>query len=127
MDRIAEQMQSNGSGLVVLGMSPDRNYSLAQCYGDLSLFDCAVCYTKARTILPKCYPFTIGRIYLDGCFVRAENNSFFDEFISPNDKAVCGNTTAAQDGVQFATLVKQAVSSAVAKAPSSGVYARGPR
>ncbi|KAK1269115.1 Cysteine-rich receptor-like protein kinase 2 [Acorus gramineus] len=124
MDRIAEQMKSNGSGLAVLGVSPDRNYGLAQCYGDLSLFDCVLCYAEARTVLPKCFPFTGGRIYLDGCFMRSENYSFFDEFVGPNDKAICGNATTAQDGVRFATLVKQAVSSAVAAAPLSGGYAR---
>ncbi|KAK1325131.1 Cysteine-rich receptor-like protein kinase 2 [Acorus calamus] len=124
MDRIAEQMKSNGSGLAVLGVSPDRNYGFAQCYGDLSLFDCVLCYAEARTVLPKCFPFTGGRIYLDGCFMRSENYSFFDEFVGPNDKAVCGNATTAQDGVRFTTLVKQAVSSAVAAAPLSGGYAR---
>ncbi|KAK1325126.1 Cysteine-rich receptor-like protein kinase 2 [Acorus calamus] len=124
VNRIAEQMQLNGYGLAVLGVSPDMAYGLAQCYGDLSLFDCVLCYTEAHTVLSKCYPSNGGRIYLDGCFMRSDSYNFFDEFTGPHDKAVCGNATTAQDGVRFTTLVKQAVSSAVAAAPLSRGYAR---
>ncbi|KAK1269110.1 Cysteine-rich receptor-like protein kinase 2 [Acorus gramineus] len=122
--RIAEQMQLNGFGVAALGVSPDMIYSLAQCYGDLSLLDCVLCYTEAHSVISKCFPFNGGRIYLDGCYMRSENYSFFNEFTGPQDKAICGNTTTAQDGVRFATLVKQTVSSAVVAAPSSEGYAR---
>ncbi|KAK1302171.1 Cysteine-rich receptor-like protein kinase 2 [Acorus calamus] len=117
VDRIAEQVRLNGSGLAVLGVSPNRNYVLAQCYGDLSLFDCVLCYTEAHTVLSKCYPFNAGRICLDGCFMRFNSYNFFDEFTGPYDKAVCGNATTAQDGVRFATMVKQVVTSAITVAP----------
>ena len=29
-------------------------FGLAQCYGDLSLLDCVLCYTEAQTLLPQC-------------------------------------------------------------------------
>ncbi|KAK1301479.1 Cysteine-rich receptor-like protein kinase 2 [Acorus calamus] len=122
VDRIAEQVRLNGSGLAVLGVSPNRNYVLAQCYGDLSLFDCVLCYTEAHTVLSKCYPFNAGRIYLDGCFMRFNSYNFFDEFTGPYDKAVCGNATTAQDGVRFATMVKQGYARASVTAQGESAY-----
>ncbi|KAK0602150.1 hypothetical protein LWI29_030875 [Acer saccharum] len=62
MDSIGEQMQRSGFGKAVKGSGPDTNYVLAQCYGDLSLLDCVLCYAHARTVLPQCFPYNGGRI-----------------------------------------------------------------
>ncbi|KAK0599535.1 hypothetical protein LWI29_006130 [Acer saccharum] len=87
MDSIREQMQRSGFGKAVKGSGPDTNYVLAQCYGDLSLLDCVLCYAHARTVLPQCFPYNGGRIFLDGCFMRSENYSFFEEYEGHEDKA----------------------------------------
>ena len=123
MEKISEQMRSTGFGTAVTGTGPDTNYGLAQCYGDLSLLDCVLCYAEARTVLPQCFPFNGGRIYLDGCFMRAENYSFFNEYTGPGDKAVCGNTTRKNSSFQVAA--SQAVLTAVQDAPNNDGYARG--
>ncbi|PHT36406.1 hypothetical protein CQW23_24106 [Capsicum baccatum] len=34
-----------------------------------------------------------GRIYLDGCFMRKENYTFYDQYLGPEDRHVCGNRT----------------------------------
>ncbi|KAJ6313401.1 hypothetical protein OIU77_014831 [Salix suchowensis] len=60
MENISEQMRASGFGAAVSGSGPDSNYGLAQCYGDLSLLDCVLCYAEARTILPQCYPYNAG-------------------------------------------------------------------
>ncbi|KAG6759000.1 hypothetical protein POTOM_035464 [Populus tomentosa] len=122
MENISEQMRVSGFGVAVSGSGPDINYGLAQCYGDLSLLDCVLCYAEARTILPQCYPYNGGRIYLDGCFMRAENYSFYEEYLGPGDKAVCGNTT--RKNSTFAESTKQAVSQAVTRASNNQGYAR---
>ncbi|KAJ1399501.1 Serine-threonine/tyrosine-protein kinase, catalytic domain [Sesbania bispinosa] len=123
MEKISEQMRSTGFGTAVTGTGPDTNYGLAQCYGDLSLLDCVLCYAEARTVLPQCFPYNAGRIYLDGCFMRAENYSFFNEYTGPGDRAICGNTTKKNSGFQAAA--KQAVLRAVQDALNNKGYARG--
>ncbi|XLR22996.1 hypothetical protein S83_050896 [Arachis hypogaea] len=123
MEKISEQMRSTGFGTTVTGTGLDTNYGLAQCYGDLSLLDCVLCYAEARTVLPQCFPFNGGRIYLDGCFMRAENYSFFDEYTGAGDNAVCGNRT--RKNSSFQESAKQAILTAVQDALSNKGYARG--
>lgn len=122
MENISEQMRTSGFGVAVTGSGLDINYGLAQCYGDLSLLDCVLCYAEARTRLPQCYPYNGGRIYLDGCFMRSENYSFFREYEGPEDRAVCGNGT--RKNLRFQESAREAVMRAVASAPSNGGYAR---
>ncbi|CAJ2647480.1 cysteine-rich receptor-like protein kinase 2 [Trifolium pratense] len=123
MEKISEQMRSTGFGTAVTGTGPDDNYGLAQCYGDLSLLDCVLCYAEARTVLPQCFPYNSGRIYLDGCFMRSGNYSFFNEYKGPEDRAVCANTT--KKNSDFQAAAKQAVLRVVQDASNNKGYARG--
>ncbi|MED6160607.1 Cell division control protein 2 [Stylosanthes scabra] len=104
MEKISGKMRRTGFGTTFTGTGLDTNYGLAQCYGDLSLLDCVLCYAEARTVLPQCFPYNGGRIYLDG------------------DNAVCGNRTRKNSSFQAAT--KQAILTAVQDAPSNKGYAR---
>lgn len=122
MENISEQMRTSGFGVAVTGSGLDTNYGLSQCYGDLSLLDCVLCYAEARTVLPQCFPFNGGRIYLDGCFMRAENYSFFEEYSGPGDRTLCGNTT--QKNSAFQETARQAVLQAVSDATNNNNYAR---
>lgn len=122
MENISDQIKISGFGVAVTGSGPDINHGLAQCYGDLSLLDCTLCYAEARTILPKCYPYNSGLIYLDGCFMRSANYSFYEEYKGPGDGAVCGNTTRRNSA--FQESARKAVIKAVQKAPNNkGYYA----
>lgn len=122
MENISDQMRSSGFGMAITGSGPDANYGLAQCYGDLPLLDCVLCYAEARTLLPQCFPFNGGRIFLDGCFMRAENYSFFEEFKGPGDEIVCGNKT--RKSSQFEQSTRQALQHAIGSAPTNKGYAR---
>ncbi|KAL4639022.1 hypothetical protein ACB092_03G188200 [Castanea dentata] len=116
MNNIGNQMEVSGFGLAVSGSDPNTSYGLAQCYGDLSLTDCVLCYAQARMVLSQCISFTSGRIYLDGCFMRSDNYSFFQEYTGHGDRAICGNTT--RKNSTYEESVRQAVSSAVLAAPN---------
>lgn len=119
MENISTQMRTAGYGQSEVGSGPDANLGFAQCYGDLSLVDCALCYAEARTIIPQCYPNNGARIYLDGCFMRVENYTFYQETLDPEyDRAVCGNSTRKSPG--FAASAREAVRRAVAAAPTVG-------
>ncbi|PIN14915.1 Serine/threonine protein kinase [Handroanthus impetiginosus] len=122
MENISAQIRTSGFGTAETGSGPDKNYGLAQCYGDLSSVDCVLCYAEARTILPQCYPVNGGRIYLDGCFMRAENYSFYQEYTGPNDHAVCGNRTRQDSG--FRDSARRGLSQAVADAQNNNGFAR---
>ncbi|KAL3644509.1 Cell division control protein 2 [Castilleja foliolosa] len=122
MENISAQIRVSGFGVAQTGSGLDTNYALAQCYGDLSLVDCVLCYAEARTLLPQCYPMTGGRLYLDGCFMRSENFSFFDEFTGPGDRAICGNITRQDPPFQEST--RRAVSQAVSTAGNGNGFAR---
>ncbi|KAK3028206.1 hypothetical protein RJ639_039489 [Escallonia herrerae] len=122
MENISEQIRTSGFGVAVTGSGLDTNYGLAQCYGDLSLLDCVLCYAEARTVLPQCFPYNGGRIYLEGCFMRAENYSFFEEYSGPGDTSLCGNTT--RENSTFQETARQAVLQAVSIAPNNNNYAR---
>ncbi|KAH7858424.1 hypothetical protein Vadar_023752 [Vaccinium darrowii] len=112
MENISVQMRTSGFGIAKTGSGPDTNYGLAQCYGDLSLLDCVICYAEARTVLPQCFPNNGGRIFLNGCFMRSENYSFFQEYSGPQDTAVCGNSTRKNSA--FEDSARQAVTQVVA-------------
>ncbi|KAI3816783.1 hypothetical protein L1987_16487 [Smallanthus sonchifolius] len=120
MGRLGGIMRNSSNGTAVVGTGPDGNYGLAQCYSDLSTQDCILCYAEARTVLPSCFPNNGGRIYLDGCFMRVQNYSFYEEYSGPNDTYVCANTT--RKNVLFQDTVKQAVLSAVTDASRSSEY-----
>ncbi|OVA20753.1 Protein kinase domain [Macleaya cordata] len=122
MENISEQMRTNGYGEAVVGTGPNANFGLAQCYGDLILLDCVLCYAKMRTLLPQCYPYSSGHIYLDGCFMRVTNYSFYEEIRGPDDKAICGNAT--QKSTRFQESARKAVLDAAAMAPRNGGYAK---
>ncbi|KAF9607280.1 hypothetical protein IFM89_033487 [Coptis chinensis] len=123
MERVRDQMANSGFGLTRVGTGPDANYGLAQCYGDLSLVDCALCYTEVHIRLPGCYPYNSGHIYLDGCFMRVANYSFYDEITSPEDNTLCGNAT--KKGSRFQESARRALLDAVREAPyNNGGFAR---
>ncbi|XP_075656499.1 cysteine-rich receptor-like protein kinase 2 [Castanea sativa] len=125
MNNIGNQMEVSGFGLAVSGSDPNTSYGLAQCYGDLSLTDCVLCYAQARMVLSQCISFTSGRIYLDGCFMRSDNYSFFQEYTGHGDRAICGNTT--RKNSTYEESVRQAVSSAVLAAPNQNGSATAPK
>ncbi|KAL5725071.1 Cell division control protein 2 [Ranunculus cassubicifolius] len=122
MEGISDQVRNNSFATMQVGTGPDANYALAQCYGDLSLSDCVLCYAEGRGLLPACFPNNSARVYLDGCFMRVENYTFYDEISGPDDKTLCGNAT--RKGIRFQESARRALLDAVTEAPVKGGFAR---
>lgn len=62
--------------------------------GDLSKADCDLCFAQCKTQILKCLPFQKatrgGRNFFDGCYLRYDDFDFFQDALSPEDRAVCG-------------------------------------
>ncbi|KAK9090376.1 hypothetical protein Sjap_023553 [Stephania japonica] len=83
-------------------------YGISQCTKDLSLSECRHCFNTLRQKLQTCSASNSARIYLDRCFLRFENYSFFEETTDHKlDKVECNSPpsdSAAEDyiDIQFA-------------------------
>ncbi|XP_059647493.1 cysteine-rich receptor-like protein kinase 42 isoform X1 [Cornus florida] len=97
-------------------------YVLFQCHQDLSHTDCLLCYAASRTRLPSCLPATSGRIYLDGCFLRYGNHSFYNESIDPNtDSVICSSEAIGSS--DFGKNVELLIDNLTQTAVSNGGFA----
>ncbi|KAI3812460.1 hypothetical protein L1987_17169 [Smallanthus sonchifolius] len=112
-------IRTSKSGMASTGSGPDSSYGLAECYGDISIKDCTLCHAKAETSLLNCFPRNGGRIFLDGCFMRTQNYSFFKEYAGTDDTVICGNTKRSR---VFRDSVRQAISDIVRDAPRNKDY-----
>ncbi|KAK1419997.1 hypothetical protein QVD17_29489 [Tagetes erecta] len=119
-EKLGNKIQSSNFAIASTGIGPDANYGLAQCYGDLSKTDCFLCYDSAHYATSRCFPNTGATVYQDGCFMRFQNYSFYEEYVGPGDSFICGNTTSKNS--VFRDLARQAVSTAVRDAFTNGDY-----
>ncbi|KAK8933960.1 Cysteine-rich receptor-like protein kinase 2 [Platanthera zijinensis] len=125
MDNLSSLVNANGYGTDITGLDPNGVYALAQCYGDLNPIDCKLCFSEIRSQLPKCYPKTGGTLFLDGCFGRYENFSFFNEIYSQDDKTVCVFTQNSSKPTVFAQVVKEVVGNVSLQAQNNKGFAIG--
>ncbi|KAK7339547.1 hypothetical protein VNO77_20221 [Canavalia gladiata] len=83
MESLSQLVTNNNWGTHFVNISAIPIFGFAQCFHDLSHTDCLLCYAASRTKLPRCLPSVSARIYLDGCFLRYDNYSFFSEDTDP--------------------------------------------
>lgn len=121
LSAIEGEMYRDKFGIASSGDPPDKLFVLSQCMDDLSSEECEICFSQANTLLPSCFPATGGRVYLDGCFVRAENYSFYTEAISPDDSKTCGATS--DDTEQYREATKRLILKLLGRAPHNKGYA----
>ncbi|XP_057983876.1 cysteine-rich receptor-like protein kinase 42 [Malania oleifera] len=112
MEQLSQHINNQRWGTGFVNSTPPI-YGLVQCYRDLSQTDCLLCYSAIRTKIPRCLPATSAWIYLDGCFLRYENYSFFGESVDPvRDTVNCTSTV----GSNVAESAQQGFSDGVARA-----------
>ncbi|XP_073158729.1 cysteine-rich receptor-like protein kinase 2 [Henckelia pumila] len=89
--------------------SSDPVYAMAQCRNYLSEPDCLACYDAAVAQIRNCSAANGARVIFDGCFLRYESNSFYDQTTLPGNVQICGNRTvspAAAFGAQAQILLQ---------------------
>ncbi|XP_071690983.1 cysteine-rich receptor-like protein kinase 2 [Rutidosis leptorrhynchoides] len=119
-EKIGSDIRSSHFATAKTGTAPDANYGLVQCYGDLTTTDCILCYDSAHYVVSGCFPYTGATLYQDGCFMRFQNYSFYEEYVGPGDTHICGNSSITSS--VFQDSVKKAVENAVSGALISGDY-----
>jgi hypothetical protein len=93
MDAVSFQVKEHGWGAQTLVGNWHPMYALGQCRRDLNPTECYTCFTQARQLLSRCVPNVSGRIYLNGCFLRYDNYTFFEESVDvTHDTNMCGST-----------------------------------
>ncbi|CAA7050115.1 unnamed protein product [Microthlaspi erraticum] len=118
LDGIRNDMRTVKFGTHEHGDPPQRMYLLSQCASDLSSDECNLCWSHATDLLlSQCFPATGGRYYLDGCFVRADNYSFYREPITHQDAKICAS--GKESSAEFNGLVKEVTESIAETAPYS--------
>ncbi|KAL2499068.1 Cysteine-rich receptor-like protein kinase 3 [Abeliophyllum distichum] len=76
--------------------SSDPVYGMVQCRNYLSTADCVACYDAAVAQIRNCSAANGARVIYDGCFLRYESNSFYDQTTLPGNVQICSNRTASQ-------------------------------
>ncbi|KAJ9562938.1 hypothetical protein OSB04_008098 [Centaurea solstitialis] len=102
MELLSSNLNNSNNNFAIANITSDARapfYALIQCHQDLSRTDCLVCYAVSRTAVPNCLPRTSGRYFLDGCFIRYDNYSFFNESIDPiRDSRNCNSSIVGGGG-----------------------------
>ncbi|XP_057841005.1 cysteine-rich repeat secretory protein 55 [Cryptomeria japonica] len=84
---------------------PNTVYGLLQCVGNISAEKCSDCWKNANiTVSEHCGNAKGGRVWMDDCFLRYDNDDFFSDLdiavISfPNESRITSNLEAYKDTV----------------------------
>ncbi|XVE57164.1 hypothetical protein DITRI_Ditri04bG0070000 [Diplodiscus trichospermus] len=94
MEALSEVIAAQGWGAFSVIDPPINVFGLGQCYQYVNGNDCRLCFDTAKEKLKSCIPATSGRIYLDRCFQRFDNYSFYNEGVNAKyDHLKCGSRT----------------------------------
>ncbi|XP_038715001.1 putative cysteine-rich receptor-like protein kinase 43 [Tripterygium wilfordii] len=116
-----EVIPRNKVAIKEAGVAPDKLYVLAQCMDDLTSKDCETCFNQINTLMSGCFPSTGGRVFLDGCFMRAENYSFYLEDTGPLDSKRCSSDKDIRK--EFKNAVRKVISKMLRTASAGGGFA----
>ncbi|CAL5368228.1 unnamed protein product [Camellia sinensis] len=86
-------------------LTSDPVYAMVQCMDYLSVADCVSCFDAAVSQIRNCSAANGARVIYDGCFLRYESSSFYDQGTLPGNVGVCGNRTVSQ-ATAFDTAVQ---------------------
>ncbi|XP_039161963.1 cysteine-rich receptor-like protein kinase 42 [Eucalyptus grandis] len=125
MKEISDSIVDRRWGKCSIPSPPPPVYGLAQCLGDLTDTDCVLCFAKSGNRIPRCLP-NVGRLYLDGCFLRYDNYNFYNETVDPtHDMLKCSSnsTVPAERVAEFSDRVDRVLRNVLASAVLSKGFA----
>ncbi|KAK3439928.1 hypothetical protein EUGRSUZ_B00261 [Eucalyptus grandis] len=125
MKEIFDSIAERRWGKCSIPSPPPPVYGLAQCLGDLTDTDCVLCFAKSGNRIPRCFPY-VGRLYLDGCFLRYDNYNFYNETVDPtHDMLKCSSnsTVPAERVAEFSDRVDRVLRNVLASAVLSKGFA----
>eukprot|EP01018_Ginkgo_biloba_P008796 Gb_30008 [translate_table: standard] len=119
------QIDAHGFGIGNKGNTTDSVYGLVQCFRYISQTDCSLCFSQARTRLFLSCPNVNGaRIYMEGCFLRYENSSFYNQTVADGDTKLCGSEKSSQSQTFFQNT-RQLMNELSSEAPGNGGFIMG--
>ncbi|XP_015971514.2 cysteine-rich receptor-like protein kinase 46 [Arachis duranensis] len=105
-----------------VGDPPYRIYLFSQCRSDLSASECVYCFKSLQSVFSSCMPAKGARTYSsDGCFMRYDNYSFFQESVTPYYLRGCSDAKA-KDEKGFVGLAVNVINKMSFEAPKKGGY-----
>eukprot|EP00253_Pinus_taeda_P022151 PITA_22151 len=104
MGDLVKDTPQTGFNTSFYGESPNRIYGLLQCQGNISRQDCSICSQQAYdNVLQLCGNDVGGRVWLDSCYLRYENFSFFSEIDTNGTYLVNTNKMSTSNLYDFRT------------------------
>ncbi|CAK8561983.1 unnamed protein product [Lathyrus sativus] len=95
MDSLTPLISKQRYAAVSNGAQNAAVYAYGECMRDLSQSDCNICIAQCKTQILSCLPFQKGtrggRLLFDGCYIRYDEYSFFNESVTDQDTTVCGS------------------------------------
>ncbi|KAJ4803354.1 cysteine-rich RECEPTOR-like kinase [Rhynchospora pubera] len=96
-------------------------YALLQCRTYLSKVDCMTCFSTAVNKIRTCGAANGARVIYDGCMLRYESNSFFDQGTQVGNTQLCNGSANGVEG--SAAEIKVIVQDLVEAVPKISGYA----
>ncbi|KAM7464837.1 hypothetical protein LguiB_012399 [Lonicera macranthoides] len=120
---LRRQLSSGNTKFATASQARNTNpvYGLAQCRDYLSTADCLACFDASVRQSRNCSANTGARVIYDGCFLRYEGDTFYDETANPGSMGLCGNQAASQ-ATAFATTVQGLLTDLVVATPRINGY-----
>ncbi|XP_057835287.2 cysteine-rich receptor-like protein kinase 2 [Cryptomeria japonica] len=122
LNSLAKDVLTSRFGNESKGTGGDEVYGLAQCRADFPLSHCVQCFQEARDQLALfCPTQNGGRVYVDGCFLRYENATFFTQ---PYDTGYSNCSSSSNSSAEkFPEKTLKLITETVGRAPANNSFA----
>lgn len=128
MDDLVKNAPQTGFNTSSHGQSPNRIYGLLQCTGNISRQDCSICSQRASDFVRKlCASDIAGQVWLDNCFLRYDNSSFFSKLDTEGQYLENANIISTSNRSNFVMTAFNLLSKLIDKAcvPANKGFAEG--
>ncbi|XAR73580.1 Non-specific serine/threonine protein kinase [Bertholletia excelsa] len=117
--QLADQKKSFATGQQ--DKTSDPVFAMAQCRKYLSNADCVACFDAAVKGIRNCSGSSGAHAIYDGCFLRYESGTFYDEAGGLGDGSICGKDAASQP-MAFRTIVQRLLMDVAVATPRIAGY-----